>query len=159
MVGAWPRRKNFLSVIHAIFSVKKSPRLKVVGLLPAKLEKSAKDLLGDKVKFEGYKKTEEVIVLYSGAVGVICPSLSEGFGFVPMEAAACGAPVLMSDIPSHREALPVVEPYGKPTDKNALPRAIKELMSNPSRFRPSSKWVPKTSEQAVKETLRALKEL
>ncbi len=159
MVGAWPRRKNFLSVIHAIFSVKKSPRLKVVGLLPAKLEKSAKDLLGDKVKFEGYKKTEEVIDLYSGAVGVICPSLSEGFGFVPMEAAACGAPVLMSDIPSHREALPVVEPYGKPTDKNALPRAIKELMSNPSRFMPSSEWIPKTSEQAVKETLRALKEL
>ncbi len=159
MVGAWPRRKNFLSVVHAMFSIKNSPKLKVVGSLPKQLAKSAKDLLGDKVEFEGYVEKKEIVNFYREAIGVICPSISEGFGFVPMEAAACGAPVLMSDIPSHREALPAVEPYGKPTDKNALPKAINELILNPSRFTPSSNWIPKRANESVKETLNALKTL
>ena len=159
MVGAWPKRKNFLSVIHAIFSVKNSPKLKVVGLVPAKLQTLAKGLLGDKVEFEGYKTTEEIICFYRSAIAVLCPSLAEGFGFVPMEAAACGAPVLMSDIPSHREALPVVKPYGDPQDKESLPRAIRAVLKNRSSFKAPDEWEPKTVEKAIGETLKELKAL
>ena len=159
MVGAWPKRKNFLSAIHAVFSVKNSPKLKVVGLVPTKLQILAKGLLGDKIEFEGYRKTEEIIHFYRSAIAVLCPSLAEGFGFVPMEAAACGAAVLISDIPSHREALPVVEPYGDPENKESLPKAIKEVLKDSSSFKAPNTWKPKTVKEAIDETLEELKAL
>lgn len=43
--------------------------------------------------------------LYSQADVVVHPSMAEGFGLVPLEALACGARVIASDIPAHREVL------------------------------------------------------
>lgn len=42
---------------------------------------------------------------YRKALGVLCPSEYEGFGLVPVEAAASGATLLVSDIPPHHEGL------------------------------------------------------
>ena len=47
----------------------------------------------------------EALVLYQGARAVFFPSLYEGLGLPPVEAAALGVPVVVSDIPAHREAL------------------------------------------------------
>jgi glycosyltransferase involved in cell wall biosynthesis len=41
--------------------------------------------------------------LYNGALAFIYPSLYEGFGIPLLEAAACGCPVIASNIPSSRE--------------------------------------------------------
>jgi glycosyltransferase involved in cell wall biosynthesis len=53
--------------------------------------------------------------LYSGALAVVCPSISEGFDYSGIEAMRCGAPVLASDIPTHRavyaEAARYFNPY------------------------------------------------
>ena len=43
--------------------------------------------------------------LYRGAIALIQPSFYEGFGLPVLEAAACGCPVIASDIPSLREVL------------------------------------------------------
>ena len=48
---------------------------------------------------------EELPLLYRAARIVLAPSLSEGFGLPPLEAAACGATVLASAIPPHLEVL------------------------------------------------------
>ena len=48
---------------------------------------------------------EEMPALYATARGVVAPSLAEGFGLGPLEAMACGAPVLASAIGAHREVL------------------------------------------------------
>src|SRR5208282_2027896 len=47
----------------------------------------------------------ELRLLYSAADAVICPSASEGFDLPSIEAMRCGAAVVASDIPVHREIL------------------------------------------------------
>ncbi len=51
----------------------------------------------------GYIADEELPALYSGCKAFVFPSLYEGFGIPVIEALACGAPVLCSDIPVFRE--------------------------------------------------------
>jgi glycosyltransferase involved in cell wall biosynthesis len=50
-----------------------------------------------------YVSDEDLATLYSGAQFFINPSLKEGFSITPLEAQAFGVPVLLSDIPTHRE--------------------------------------------------------
>jgi glycosyltransferase involved in cell wall biosynthesis len=61
--------------------------------------------LGDEVILPGYVSDEALACLYTGAAAVVSPSLAEGFGLPAVEAAACRAPVVLSDIPAHRETL------------------------------------------------------
>jgi glycosyltransferase involved in cell wall biosynthesis len=56
------------------------------------------------VRFLGPVPDAELPALYSGAAAFVYPSLYEGFGLPPLEALACGVPVVCSD----RAALPEV---------------------------------------------------
>lgn len=47
----------------------------------------------------------DLAVLYNAARAVVCPSLYEGFGLVPLEAMACGTPVIASRAASLPEVL------------------------------------------------------
>jgi glycosyltransferase involved in cell wall biosynthesis len=49
-----------------------------------------------RVQFTGYVSDEHLPSLYSGALALIYPSLYEGFGLPPLEAMACGVPVVTS---------------------------------------------------------------
>jgi glycosyltransferase involved in cell wall biosynthesis/ubiquinone/menaquinone biosynthesis C-methylase UbiE len=60
--------------------------------------------IADRVKFLGYVKEADLRVLYSSAKLLVYPSIYEGFGLPPLEAMACGAPV----ITSNTSALPEV---------------------------------------------------
>jgi glycosyltransferase involved in cell wall biosynthesis len=51
-------------------------------------------VLRDKVHFIGYAPDEALAALYSDALALVLPSLSEGFGLPALEAMSCGAPVL-----------------------------------------------------------------
>lgn len=68
-------------------------------------EMVAKLGLDDSVKFPGYLSLNELIDLYRGASALVYPSLIEGFGIPPLEAIACGTPVIASNIPVLREVL------------------------------------------------------
>jgi glycosyltransferase involved in cell wall biosynthesis len=61
--------------------------------------------LGARVRFIDYVERPELIRLYQRCAAFIYPSKWEGFGIPPLEALACGARVIASDIPVHREVL------------------------------------------------------
>lgn len=47
----------------------------------------------------------DVVALLTGAAALLYPSLYEGFGLPPLEAAACGTPAVVADIPVLRETI------------------------------------------------------
>lgn len=71
--------------------------------------------LPDRVKFTGYVADEDLPPLYSGALAFVYPSFYEGFGLPPLEAMACGVPVVTSNTTSIPEvtgdAAFLVDPY------------------------------------------------
>src|SRR5206468_10315272 len=53
-------------------------------------------LLRERVLFPGFVPDRDLVCLYSSALAVVMPSLSEGFGLPAIEAITCGVPVLAS---------------------------------------------------------------
>lgn len=159
LVGAWPARKDPLTAARAVAALPEAPQLRVVGRIPGALEAEIGAVLGSRARFEGYVRQERMAALYRGAAAVVCPSAAEGFGLVPLEAAACGAPVLMSDIPPHQEALPGVEPFGPPGDHAALAAALEACLEDRSRWLPPPGWQPRSWSAAAAEYVAAMESL
>ncbi len=59
--------------------------------------------LQDRVELVGYVSDEVLKKLYANSLGLVVPSLMEGFGLPILESIACGCPVLASDIMVFRE--------------------------------------------------------
>lgn len=68
--------------------------------------------------------------LYGGARAFVFPSLYEGFGIPPLEAAACGTPVIASDHPALREALGPAARYCDSSDSASIAGAISDVLSS-----------------------------
>ncbi len=61
--------------------------------------------LGDTVRFLGGIPNEELVYLYNAAKLFVMPSFYEGFGLPPLEAMACGTPVITSNVSSLPEVV------------------------------------------------------
>jgi glycosyltransferase involved in cell wall biosynthesis len=83
------------------------------------------------VKFPGYVPDEELPALYAGAEAFVVCSLYEGFALPALEAMAAGAPVVASDIPTHREVCGEAAHYFPAGDAQALAERIEAFFYNP----------------------------
>jgi glycosyltransferase involved in cell wall biosynthesis len=79
----------------------------------------------------GYVPAEDLPALISGAEVFVYPSLGEGFGLPPLEAMACGVPVICSNAPALPEVVGDAAILVPPTDVAALEEAIMHLLSDP----------------------------
>lgn len=85
----------------------------------------------DDVLLPGFVADTTLACLYTAATAVALPSLAEGFGLPAVEAAACGAPVVLSDLPAHRESLGDDGGlYFAPRDAAGLGSALSLLMDD-----------------------------
>jgi len=86
--------------------------------------------LGAKVRCLGYLPRQSLLAVYRGALAFVYPSLYEGFGLPVLEAAACGVPVIASDIPAVREVLGDSVCQVNPKDVVEQARAMRRLVED-----------------------------
>ncbi len=88
------------------------------------------------VRFLGFVPSETLRVFYRAAALFAFPSLYEGFGLAPLEAMACGTPVVASDIPPLVEAVGDAAELVSPDNVFDIARVLREvLLDQPRRQR------------------------
>ncbi len=97
-------QKNFHSLVKAFNQLDdKSTKLYLVGSINknfASIELLSEIEKNTNIVFKGRVDDNELIELYSNAICFVYPSLYEGFGIPPLEAQACGCPVICSNVAS-----------------------------------------------------------
>lgn len=138
-VGTLEPRKNLQTLISAFEEVtagQSQPTLQLViagnrgwlsGPLFDALEKSA---VRKRIILTDYLNDEELRALYSSCRAFVYPSIYEGFGLPPLEAMACGAPVISSRIPALEETTGGAAILVEPTNVQALAGAIADLLDD-----------------------------
>lgn len=93
--------KNLPLLLEAFSRARLSDmRLVVTGLRSARVLGNGGLQLPPDVVYVGHVASAELRALYEGALALAFPSSYEGFGLPPLEAMACGCPVVISDQPA-----------------------------------------------------------
>ena len=133
-VGALQPRKNVEGVITAFERLSTAHRLVVAGGRGWHDEALVRRVraLGDRAVLTGHVGDEELVALYRGADAFVFPSRYEGFGFPPLEAMACGTPVVASDRTSVPEVVGDAGVTVSPDDPAAIGAALARLLEDPA---------------------------
>jgi glycosyltransferase involved in cell wall biosynthesis len=133
-VGTIEPRKNLSTLLSAVDVVWRAtalrPQLVVAGRVGWKVDEvlaqTRQSSIRDRVRLLGFVTDEELRALYSSCRAFIYPSIYEGFGLPPLEAMACGAPVIASPVPSIKESVARIV---SATDSTKLAEVIVELLT------------------------------
>jgi glycosyltransferase involved in cell wall biosynthesis len=139
-VGARKPHKNLPLLLEALARIRAAERPPLVlsgarwetgdplALLAGRLG------LGAAVHFAGDLRDEPTLAcVYSGAALYVQPSLKEGFGLPPLEAMACGTPVLSSNGGALPESVGDAAEMLPPRDPDAWAQAIAALLGDAAR--------------------------
>jgi glycosyltransferase involved in cell wall biosynthesis len=85
------------------------------------------------VRFLGFLPIETLRVFYRAASAFAFPSLYEGFGLAPLEAMACGTPVIASNLPSLLEAVGDAAELVSPDNVFDIARGIRDVLLDRAR--------------------------
>ncbi len=134
-VGTLEPRKNVVRLLDAyerLLANGHPPVLVLAGRLgwdagPLRARLAAPALRGC-VHVTGYVEARDLPALYAGARAFAYPSLAEGFGLPPLEAMACGVPVVASTDPALAENLGDAALLVDPLDVDALACALRRVL-------------------------------
>lgn len=84
------------------------------------------------VSYLGRVERAHLVRLFQAARAFVYPSLYEGFGLPPLEAMACGVPVVVGDSSSLPEVVGDAGLAVDPRDPGALAGAVKKLLADPA---------------------------
>jgi glycosyltransferase involved in cell wall biosynthesis len=167
-VGTIEPRKNLLTLARAFDEImrrtEQRPQLVIAGregwLVDEFYSFIEQAGIRDRMLFTGYVAEEDLRALYSSCLVTVYPSLYEGFGLPPLEAMACGAPVITSSIQTILETVGEAARVVTPTDHQGLARAILELLENEEeRARLSSAGLKRAAEFSWEKTARLTMEV
>ncbi len=136
-VGTLEKRKNVPTLLKSFYKLKKTKldhKLVIVGGKGWKYTKIfalIEELnLQDDVVFTDYVSDEYLVKLYNAADLFVYPSLYEGFGLPPLEAMACGCPVITSNISSLPEVVGDAGMMIDPNDIDGLTSAMLKILTD-----------------------------
>jgi glycosyltransferase involved in cell wall biosynthesis len=137
-LGTLEPRKNIERLVEAYGLLKKEnqqiPPLILVGrkgwMYETIFSKIQELNLEDSVWSTGYAENDDVPILLSGAMAFLFPSIYEGFGMPPLEAMACGTPVLTSNVSSlpevAGECAVLVDPFSVESIRDGMKRLVED---------------------------------
>ena len=157
-VGSLRRKKNLGLLLDAfeLLAERGTPlHLVLAGIrntawsdLCARVEEAP---LKGKVFFPGYITERELCVFYNMAQTMVYPSMFEGFGIPPLEAMACGTPVITTTGGAIPEVVGDAAVLVDPLDTKAMLEALVKLQEDPL-F--GAEYVRRGFEQVKKYTWR-----
>jgi glycosyltransferase involved in cell wall biosynthesis len=171
-VGGFSPRKNITGLIEAYSLLPENTRknLKLIitgkkGISYGIYKKRAMDLkVGNDVIFTDFIPLERLPVFYNASNLLAYPSFYEGFGLPPLEAMACGTPVITSNITSLPEicrgSVVFIDPYNIKDLSQAIERVLndeplrKNLIANGLKKSAAYSW-----NITAKSTLEAYKKI
>ncbi|MBL8295857.1 MAG: glycosyltransferase family 4 protein [Bryobacterales bacterium] len=110
-------------------------RLIVIGdeisQYPAVRRAAAQSRAGQSVRFLGYVPFETLRAFYESAEVFVFPSLHEGFGLPPLEAMACGTPVVASNVSSLPEVVGDAAIKVSPDNVFEIARGLRDVLLDP----------------------------
>jgi glycosyltransferase involved in cell wall biosynthesis len=130
-VGSRRHNKNLPRLLnaYAISGLRQQVRLLLTGHPDDELARIIGSLgLNSDVKFAGSCGDAGLSDLYRGALALLYPSLYEGFGLPPLEAMACGVPVLTSNVCSIPEVVGPAAIQVNPLDIEEMAEAMGRLV-------------------------------
>ncbi|MFQ3577539.1 MAG: glycosyltransferase family 1 protein [Verrucomicrobiia bacterium] len=169
-VGNLHPRKNLRRLIEAFLFLKRDHKiphlLRIVGqpawLFDDVFESVRREKAEAQVTFTGYLSDAELVETYQRAAVMVYPSLYEGFGFPPLEAMACGCPVVCSTAGSLPEVAGDAAVMVDPHSIESIAQGILDVISDPVRaaglrergFEQAGKFTWKTCAEETLELYR-----
>jgi glycosyltransferase involved in cell wall biosynthesis len=133
-VGLVEPRKNLPLLLNAyarLAQLENAPPLIVVGRFGWMVEDVFRQIeslhLQDQVHFTGYIPDQDLPLVYNLAQSLLYPSRYEGFGFPPLEAMACGTPVITTAVSAMQDQVGDAGLLVPPQDEQALFEAMRQL--------------------------------
>jgi glycosyltransferase involved in cell wall biosynthesis/ubiquinone/menaquinone biosynthesis C-methylase UbiE len=135
-VGSLEPRKNLKTLLqaYATYVTRHAGQEWLVvaggkGWLNDDLSQVAAELgIAERVNFLGYVQEADLRVLYSATKLFVYPSIYEGFGLPPLEAMACGAPVITSNTSALPEVVGNAALLVDPHNGEALSQAMERVL-------------------------------
>jgi glycosyltransferase involved in cell wall biosynthesis len=139
--GVLEPRKNIEGVIRAFTRLKRDGKrpglaLVIVGdrgwLYDRIFNEARRSTAFADIVFWGHAAPEDLRALYTLAEAFVYPSFFEGFGFPPLEAQSCGAPVIVSNRSTLPEVIGASGILVDPWDTDALAAALESVLDDRS---------------------------
>ena len=135
-VGSFSKRKNFPRTLEVARRLARERGLRFVFVggtsksLAAPVANTPDDISSHIRLLDGVDDEATLISYYRNAACLLFPSLYEFSGLPPIEAMACGCPVVVSDIPALRERCGDAALYCDPHDAASIAKAVLQIVDD-----------------------------
>lgn len=140
-VGSEHRRKNLPRLLEAVARVRRSVKnLRFVKIGPPGLAQGRVEFLSSverlslspALRLVEEARDDELVYWYHAATVLAFPTLMEGFGFPPLEAMACGTPVVTAQRSSLPEVVGDAAVLVNPESVSSITEGLRMVLTNPT---------------------------
>ena len=140
-IGQQEPKKNIPKLLEAYHELRRNTDVQTALVIAggrgwgcAEIDRTVERLgLADRTVFPGFVDEQDLPVLYSLADVFAFPSLYEGFGLPPLEAMACGTPVVTSNRGSLPEVVGDAAVIVDPDDSRQIAQGLHDVLTDPQR--------------------------